>query len=110
MSFTSAPTYWAACRCSDPNPSQEPTEQDPLVGRPVPHGALPQCHGAGALWLGNTSARLTAGALESGDITRDEMMEVVVHLAHYAGWPKAAAMYRQLLKLCADLGSERGGA
>ena len=44
------------------------------------------------------------GALASGDVTPEEMMEVVVHLAHYAGWPKAAAMYRQLGKVCADLG------
>ena len=44
------------------------------------------------------------GALKSGDITPAEMMEVVVHLAHYSGWPKAAAMYRQLVKLCSDLG------
>lgn len=43
------------------------------------------------------------GALKSGDITPEEMMEVVLQLAHYAGWPKAAAMYRQLGKLCADL-------
>lgn len=44
------------------------------------------------------------GALKSGDVTPAEMMEVVVQLAHYAGWPKAAAMYRQLGKLCQDLG------
>lgn len=43
------------------------------------------------------------GALKSGDVTPDEMMEVVIQLAHYAGWPKAAAMYRQLGKLCSDL-------
>lgn len=45
-----------------------------------------------------------AGALESGDVTATEMMEVIVHLAHYSGWPKAASMYRQLLALCASLG------
>lgn len=49
------------------------------------------------------------GALKSGDVTPAEMMEVVVHLAHYAGWPKAAAMYRQLGKLCSDLGLEPVG-
>ena len=43
------------------------------------------------------------GALKSGDVTSEEMMEVVVHLAHYAGWPKAASMYRQLTKICAEL-------
>ena len=32
-------------------------------------------------------------ALELGDLTKDELMEWVIHLAHYAGWPAAAEAY-----------------
>lgn len=55
-----------------------------------------------------TEAHMT-GALKSGDITPREMMEVIVHLAHYAGWPKAASMYRMLGPLCAQLDLEAPG-
>lgn len=32
-------------------------------------------------------------ALELGDLTKDELLEWVVHLAHYAGWPASAESY-----------------
>ena len=32
-------------------------------------------------------------ALRSGDLTPDELEEVVVHLAFYAGWPRTAAFH-----------------
>ncbi len=44
------------------------------------------------------------GALKSGDITPAEMMEAILQIAHYAGWPKAASLYRQLGSTCSELG------
>lgn len=35
-------------------------------------------------------------ALESGDLTLEELDEWVVHLAHYGGWPIAASAYGAL--------------
>ena len=31
-------------------------------------------------------------ALASGDITREELQELVLHFAYYAGWPRASAL------------------
>ena len=31
------------------------------------------------------------GALDSGDVTIEEMQEFILHFAFYAGWPRAAA-------------------
>ncbi len=42
-------------------------------------------------------------ALESGDITRDELMEWIVQFAHYAGWPASAGVYTEMRKLFAEL-------
>jgi 4-carboxymuconolactone decarboxylase len=45
-------------------------------------------------------------ALASGDLTREEMQEVVLHFAFYAGWPRASALeaayYRAVARLDAD--------
>jgi 4-carboxymuconolactone decarboxylase len=45
-------------------------------------------------------------ALASGDLTREEMQEVVLHFAYYAGWPRASALeaayYRAVARLDAD--------
>jgi 4-carboxymuconolactone decarboxylase len=45
-------------------------------------------------------------ALASGDLTREEMQEVVLHFAYYAGWPRASALegayYRAIARLDAD--------
>jgi 4-carboxymuconolactone decarboxylase len=42
-------------------------------------------------------------ALASGDLTREEMQEVVLHFAYYAGWPRASALevayYRAVARL-----------
>ena len=43
-------------------------------------------------------------ALDSGDLTKEELHGAVIHLAHYAGWPKAAAMYKILRQACGELG------
>lgn len=32
-------------------------------------------------------------ALQCGDLTKEELLEWVVHLAHYAGWPAGAEAY-----------------
>ena len=45
-------------------------------------------------------------ALESGDLTPDELLEWVVHVAHYAGWPASAQAYTTLQKVVAKLGLE----
>ena len=42
-------------------------------------------------------------ALVSGDISREEMMEWVVHFAHYAGWPLSANAYVTFRKITAEL-------
>ncbi len=47
-----------------------------------------------------------AGALRSGDIGADAMLEVIIHLTHYAGWPKGASMYLKFQELCTELGIE----
>lgn len=44
------------------------------------------------------------GALASGDLTPAELLEAVIQIAHYSGWPKAASTYRSLLAHCASLG------
>lgn len=38
-------------------------------------------------------------ALDSGDITFDEMTEFVLHLAFYAGWPIASTAHRVLREI-----------
>jgi 4-carboxymuconolactone decarboxylase len=45
-------------------------------------------------------------AVASGDLTREEMQEVVLHFAYYAGWPRASALetayYEAIARLDAD--------
>ena len=45
-------------------------------------------------------------ALASGDITREEFQEFVLHFAYYAGWPRASALemayYRAIARIDAD--------
>ena len=50
-----------------------------------------------------------AGALQSGDLDVTELMEVVLQVAHYAGWPHAATFYRGLRAACGELGIEVPG-
>ena len=49
-------------------------------------------------------------ALASGDISREEMQEVVLHFAYYAGWPRASALemayYRAIARLDAEASPE----
>ena len=45
-------------------------------------------------------------ALASGDITREEMQEFVLHFAYYSGWPRASALeaayYQAIARLDAN--------
>lgn len=49
------------------------------------------------------------GALKTGDLSPAEMMEVILHVAHYAGWPNASVLYRSFRALCGELGLEVPG-
>ena len=43
-------------------------------------------------------------ALDSGDVTPAELMEIVLQVAHYAGFPLGSAIYRAFAKVCGELG------
>ncbi|NQZ95671.1 MAG: carboxymuconolactone decarboxylase family protein [Myxococcales bacterium] len=49
------------------------------------------------------------GALKSGDISSAEMIEIILHVTQYAGWPCGAVMYRHYRDVCEDLGLEVPG-
>ena len=42
-------------------------------------------------------------ALASGDITREEFGEFVLHFAYYAGWPRASALQTAFFRVVAAL-------
>jgi len=42
-------------------------------------------------------------ALRTGDLTPDELREIVVFLTHYAGWPKGAKLNGQVEELIAKV-------
>jgi 4-carboxymuconolactone decarboxylase len=46
-------------------------------------------------------------ALASGDIAPEEFQEFVLHLAYYAGWPRASAMEMAYYRAVARLDAER---
>jgi 4-carboxymuconolactone decarboxylase len=52
-------------------------------------------------------------ALASGDITREEFQEVVLHFAYYSGWPRASALemayYRAIARIDAAASDASGG-
>jgi 4-carboxymuconolactone decarboxylase len=48
-------------------------------------------------------------ALASGDITREEMQEFVLHFAYYHGWPRASALEMAYYQACARIDAERDG-
>ena len=48
------------------------------------------------------------GALASGDVSREEFAEFVLHFAHYAGWPLAATVYTQFMQWCAETDAGSG--
>ena len=50
-----------------------------------------------------------AGALASGDVSVSEMVEAILHITHYAGWPCGAILHRNLLEVCREQGLEVPG-
>lgn len=48
-------------------------------------------------------------ALASGDITRAEMQEFVLHFAYYAGWPRASALERAYFRSIERLDAQERG-
>jgi len=49
------------------------------------------------------------GALDSGDLSPNDVLELILHVAHYAGWPCGSVMYRRFRAICAELGLEAPG-
>ena len=45
-------------------------------------------------------------ALVSGDISREEMQEFVLHFAYYAGWPRASALERAYIQSIGRIDAE----
>lgn len=45
-------------------------------------------------------------ALASGDLSREELQEVVLHFAYYAGWPRASALEAAYYQAIARLDAE----
>jgi len=45
-------------------------------------------------------------ALASGDITREEFQEFVLHFAYYAGWPRASALEMAYYRACARIDAD----
>ena len=45
-------------------------------------------------------------ALASGDITREEFQEFVLHFAYYAGWPRASALEMAYYEACARIDAD----
>src|SRR5207302_8905924 len=48
-------------------------------------------------------------ALASGDITREEFQEIVLHFAYYAGWPRASALEMAYYRACARIDADSPG-
>lgn len=51
----------------------------------------------------------TYAALKSGDLTVEELLEVVLHFAVYCGWPKASNLEMYVRRSWAKVQEERGG-
>jgi 4-carboxymuconolactone decarboxylase len=49
-------------------------------------------------------------AIESGDLSPEDIDEWIVHLAHYAGWPVAANVYTVTRPVLAHFRDTEGGA
>jgi len=45
-------------------------------------------------------------ALSSGDVSREEFQEFVLHFAYYAGWPRASALEMAYYQAVAELDAE----
>ncbi len=49
-------------------------------------------------------------ALASGDLTREELQEFVLHFAYYSGWPRASALEAAYYRAIARIDSEAAQA
>jgi 4-carboxymuconolactone decarboxylase len=49
-------------------------------------------------------------AMASGDISREEMQEIVLHFAYYAGWPRASALEMAYYQAIARIDAEAAAA
>src|SRR6266481_1298516 len=47
-------------------------------------------------------------ALVSGDLSKQEIQEVMIHLAYYAGWPVGQLGFEVAMKVFAELRAEKG--
>jgi 4-carboxymuconolactone decarboxylase len=48
-------------------------------------------------------------ALASGDISREEMQEFILHFAYYAGWPRASALEQAYFRSIERIDTEAEG-
>ena len=48
-------------------------------------------------------------ALVKGELTRKEVEELMIHLAHYAGWPVAQTGFDVAMKVAAELRAKAAG-
>jgi 4-carboxymuconolactone decarboxylase len=55
-----------------------------------------------ALGLGNLLEIQFNSALANGEFTEDQVREIVVHLTHYVGWPRATSMNAAAEKVIAQ--------
>jgi alkylhydroperoxidase/carboxymuconolactone decarboxylase family protein YurZ len=45
------------------------------------------------------------GALANGEVTVDQLQEMVLHMVHYIGWPRTIAIERAVQKVLAETDS-----
>jgi 4-carboxymuconolactone decarboxylase len=46
-------------------------------------------------------------AMAKGDLSKKELEELMIHLAHYAGWPQAQVGFESLMKVVAEMKTKR---
>ena len=63
----------------------------------------------GALGEKDTFAVHSKAALKNGELTPEELREVVITLANYAGYPRAAGMIRVVEEQIATVAKEKAG-
>jgi len=57
----------------------------------------------------DTSLQHHLSAAKKNGVTRDEMAEILTHLAFYAGWPNAWAAFRMAVEVYGEEGGAKGG-
>jgi alkylhydroperoxidase/carboxymuconolactone decarboxylase family protein YurZ len=46
-------------------------------------------------------------AVSSGDVSREAMLELIIHFAHYGGWPLSTSLYSAFQKTAAELDAKK---